>query len=278
MQTSGIYKIISPSGKIYIGSSKNINQRIKNYKNIKFVKRQRRVYNSFLKYGVENHIFEIVCYCEYDELYRLENYYGLYFDVCGKNGLNCVIPRSGDIKGKVSLETIEKLRINGGHNKGSKRTPEQNEANRQRNLGRKASEATKLKMSKTRKGKVFSLETRQRISASNKGKYVSEETKEKLRIVNLGKKYSDDTKKKLSIAGKNKSVESKYKQLLNCPTRKEIIQYDLNMNFVAEHFSLKQLCRDLKGFYYNGVTNCLRNKTKKYKGFIWKYKENDLKK
>lgn len=275
MQTSGIYKITSPSNKIYIGSSNNVNKRIKQYKNLKFVKKQTKVYNSFLKYGVENHIFEIICYCKFEELYKLENYYGQLFDVCGKNGLNCIIPGTHELKGKVSLETIEKLKLNGKKGKGCKRTLEQNEANRQRNLGKKHTETTKLKMSESRKGKIPSLEARQKASITSKGKFVSEETRQKLRIANLGKKYSEETKRKVSEASKNRSTETKYKQILNCPTRKEIIQYDLNMNFVAEHFSLKQLCRDLKGFYYNGVTNCLKNKTKKYKGFIWKYKENN---
>ena len=60
----GIYKIISPSGKIYIGESENIPNRIYYYK-IVSCKKQRRLYNSIKKYGWENHIFEIIEECDF---------------------------------------------------------------------------------------------------------------------------------------------------------------------------------------------------------------------
>ena len=46
----GIYKITSPSGKIYIGQSKDINLRIIYYKNAR-CKCQQKLYYSILKYG-----------------------------------------------------------------------------------------------------------------------------------------------------------------------------------------------------------------------------------
>jgi group I intron endonuclease len=255
---SGIYRITSPTNRIYIGSSKNVHKRLKSYKNINNVKLQTRVYNSFLKHGIDKHIFEIICYCDFDDLYKLENYYGLLFDVCGKNGLNCVIPHFEDIKGKVSEETIEKMRKNCGKKKGIKRTPEMNEANRLRNLGRKHSDETKKKMSENRKGKSPSLEARIKSSITQKGKKVSEETRQKLRNANLGKKYSDETKRKVGLASKNQSPESRYKKLLNTPNRKSFIQYDMDMNSIKEHFSLKQAMRD--GLPYRSITRCLKNK------------------
>jgi group I intron endonuclease len=59
----GIYKITSPSGRIYIGQSINIKRRFKEY-NSRLGKGQLLLNRSFLKYGVENHIFEIICFCE----------------------------------------------------------------------------------------------------------------------------------------------------------------------------------------------------------------------
>ena len=56
----GIYKITSPTNRIYIGQSINIEYRFKQYRWIK-AKSQTRLRNSFLKHGVENHKFEIVC-------------------------------------------------------------------------------------------------------------------------------------------------------------------------------------------------------------------------
>ena len=58
----GIYKITSPSGKIYIGQSKDINKRFNLYKRLQ-CERQPKLYNSFIKYGTINHKFEVLCEC-----------------------------------------------------------------------------------------------------------------------------------------------------------------------------------------------------------------------
>ena len=55
----GIYKIITPSNQIYIGQSWDIEKRFNQYK-ILNCKNQIRIYRSFVKYGVENHKFEII--------------------------------------------------------------------------------------------------------------------------------------------------------------------------------------------------------------------------
>lgn len=55
----GIYKITSPSGKIYIGQSWDLNKRFKQYNSLQ-CKGQKKLYNSLCKYGVENHSFEII--------------------------------------------------------------------------------------------------------------------------------------------------------------------------------------------------------------------------
>lgn len=70
----GIYKITSPSGKIYIGQSVDILSRINKYKNAKCIT-QPIILKSILKYGWENHLFEIVLECEKSELNEKERYY-----------------------------------------------------------------------------------------------------------------------------------------------------------------------------------------------------------
>lgn len=57
---TGIYKITNPKGRIYIGQSKNIDERITRYKKLQCCKHQLFLYRSFLKYGVDNHSFEII--------------------------------------------------------------------------------------------------------------------------------------------------------------------------------------------------------------------------
>lgn len=61
----GIYKITSLSDRIYIGQSTNINKRLNSYKSsLCNSKKQTRLYNSFKKYGVKNHSFEILEVCD----------------------------------------------------------------------------------------------------------------------------------------------------------------------------------------------------------------------
>ena len=84
----GIYKIISPSGKVYVGQSINIESRIKKYASCN-CKLQVRLYSSIKKYGWENHIFEILEECSIEELNSRERYWQDQYECIGKNGLNC---------------------------------------------------------------------------------------------------------------------------------------------------------------------------------------------
>ena len=103
----GIYKITSPSNKIYIGQSNNILYRWKyGYFNYKCNK-QTKLFNSLKKYGYENHKFEIIEECDVNLLDEREIYWGECFNVLGSEGLNC---RLGDGKGKLSEETKQKMR------------------------------------------------------------------------------------------------------------------------------------------------------------------------
>ena len=91
----GIYKITSPSNKVYIGSSNNIQRRFLNYKYYQ-CKQQIRLYNSLKKYGVENHKFEIIEECKLDNLIVKEKYWVDKFDSI-KIGLNIQYPGANRI-------------------------------------------------------------------------------------------------------------------------------------------------------------------------------------
>ena len=101
----GIYKIVSPSSKIYIGQSSNIENRKYYYKKLHCIK-QIKLYNSIKKHGWENHQFEIIEECSLEQLNGREIYWGLYYDVLGENGLNL---RLGDANGLCSEETKKKI-------------------------------------------------------------------------------------------------------------------------------------------------------------------------
>lgn len=108
----GIYKIVSPSGKIYIGSSKDIDKRFKQHR--KMCKKQPKLYNSLLKYGIDKHTFSVVEICDLSILLDRELYYGMLYNVLD-DGLNCKLPSSGDKYKTVCQETRDLLsRLNKG--------------------------------------------------------------------------------------------------------------------------------------------------------------------
>jgi hypothetical protein len=55
----GIYKILSPSGRVYIGKSKNVRDRWRAYQTLK-CEGQQKVFNSLNRYQPERHIFSIL--------------------------------------------------------------------------------------------------------------------------------------------------------------------------------------------------------------------------
>ena len=138
----GIYKITSPSGRVYIGQSTDIERRFREYKSYRSIS-QTKLHRSFLKYGVSNHSFEVIIECKIKDLNRLERYFQDYYDVLVK-GLNCILTKSGDKSGVLSNET--KLRIG------------------EKSKGRIYSEEYKSNMSKIMTGRAFTKEWRVKLS------------------------------------------------------------------------------------------------------------------
>ena len=170
----GIYKIISPKNRIYIGQSIDIEKRFNTYK-LLHCKKQIRLYNSFLKYGIDKHKFEILCECSVEELNEKERYYQDTFSILNKNGLNCKLTKTNDRNGKHSEET-------------------------------------KLKIIESRKGYTHSEETKNKLSNAQKGKKLSKEIREKMSIARKGKKHSIEHCNKIikSLKGNTNSLGSKH--------------------------------------------------------------------
>jgi group I intron endonuclease len=100
----GIYKITSPSGKIYIGQSTNIEKRWSTYKKLQ-CKGQIKLFNSLKKYGHEAHKFEVLEECDKDQLIQKETHWKQHYDVLNTPSLCCRMDGKG---GKDSLETIQR--------------------------------------------------------------------------------------------------------------------------------------------------------------------------
>lgn len=148
----GIYKITSPSERVYIGQSIDITRRFLQYSQSN-ADGQVLLKYSFNKYGIKNHIFEVIEECLHEELNIRERYWQDYYDVLSKKGLNCVL-----------TETNELPKI--------------------------LSEEVKTKISNAMTGKIKTIETKNKISNSRKNKVHSQETKDKIGLARLGTKYN----------------------------------------------------------------------------------------
>lgn len=65
-QNCGIYTVKNPIGKIYLGQSEKLIQKMKEYRSANT--QATGLYDSFRKYTVEKHDFEILCFCEPEAL------------------------------------------------------------------------------------------------------------------------------------------------------------------------------------------------------------------
>lgn len=219
----GIYKITSPTNKIYIGQSTNISQRFNSYRNYK-CKGQSKLYNSLKKYGHEKHKFEITMQCSKEELNQFEIYYiELFQTFNSKYGLNL---QAGGYNGSPSEETRNKIReINLGH----KHSEETKEKLRISSTGRKHSKETISKMKLVRRTEEYKLN----LSIKLKGRKQSEEHNLKNKLSHLGIKHSEEQKQKISIGNKNKKRSSesieRYRQaaLNRSPEHKENIRLSI---------------------------------------------------
>lgn len=118
---SGVYKIENPKGRIYVGSSYNVEKRIYNYKKGWAGKGQPRLYNSFIKYGTDNHIYTILEFCKESETKTRERYWQEQLQVTSDEGLNCVlveargVPKQHTEQTKVKISNTLAGRLKGPH-------------------------------------------------------------------------------------------------------------------------------------------------------------------
>ena len=106
----GIYKITSPTNKIYIGQSIDIDKR-KEYYTKRRCQGQRRLFYSIQKHGWESHIFEVIEECEIENLNNRERYWQDFYNVLSENGLNCKLTQTWDKSGKTHPDSILKMSL-----------------------------------------------------------------------------------------------------------------------------------------------------------------------
>jgi len=143
----GIYKIINPNGRVYIGQSINIENRFNQYRRIdKCVSASPRLHRSLLKYGYHNHEFTVIEECEISQLNKLERFWQDFFNATSKHNLNCILTKTDSKSGK----------------------------------GKPISDKQKKQISKVHKGKVLSQETIKKIKLARSKQIITEEHKRRI--------------------------------------------------------------------------------------------------
>jgi group I intron endonuclease len=231
----GIYKIISPSGKIYIGQTTNFTKRKNYYKN-GAKPYQVRIHNSLQKYGYDAHTIEFIEECLVENLNERERYWQDFYDVIGENGLNCRLTATNNKSGYLSDELKQKL---SDIRKKTIISGEWREKFAYDWTGKKHTEQTKHKMSESAKGKKKSLEHIAKLPQNQKG----------------------CTRPKASEA-------TKIKQSLNSGKSKIVYQYTMNGIFIDEYRNVSeaQRCLGIKN-----ISSAALGKIPSSGGFKWSY-------
>lgn len=170
-EAPGIYMIVSPSKRVYIGQSTNIRSRVNRYSKMS-CKDQPMLYNSFIKHGFESHTISVIELCQVgDDLNNLERLYISKYDSTNKDtGLNLTTGgqdyffHSQEVRAKMS-------EAQKGNKKtlGRKQSTEEVEKRVSKLRGQKRSDKAKLNMRMGQLGKKRTLEHRQNTSRGLKG-------------------------------------------------------------------------------------------------------------
>lgn len=219
--TYSVYMHISPSGKRYVGITKQVVKKRwkQGYKHNPYFT------NAINKYGWDNfeHIViasglskEDACNMEISLIskYKSDQHdFGYNESSGGENS-------GTGVKHIVSDETRRKMsEAHLGQTSGMKgkhHTEESKEKNRQAHLGKITSDETKQKLSMSNRGRTLSEEARHKVSEGLRGRKLSEEHKQKLSAAKKGKPsprtgqtLSEETRRKISESLKRHNKENK---------------------------------------------------------------------
>jgi len=258
-----IYKITSPSGRVYVGRTSNFKSRMQDYKKKNPKLSQPLIGRSLKKYGFSNH--EVVIlekfkgdneYSSGKEMFWIRSFMSQFHKYPEQRGMNLTMGGEGTIGIFVSEEQKRK----------SSETRKANLTDEERTRLRNMSYVNNG-LPSPRLGKTHTDEVKAKLSAFhtgkkwNLGKVRTPEMKEKYRQSSMGKslgrKYTGEKLERIRKSGLSK--------------RKPILQYDLNHNFIAEHISISQAVKDTH-IPQTTIHHILNGRIPKPKKFIFKYK------
>jgi group I intron endonuclease len=226
--TCGIYKITSPSGNFYIGSSSDIERRWREHRSM--LRRERHanpaLQSAYKKYGLDKLGFEIIEICEVTRNLEREQFY-----------IDTLSPayNIGPVAGQEMLGRTHTEEAKAAMSL-SRRVENLSEETRKRmrdgHVGRIVSEETRKKLSQSLSGsrnpcfgKVYSPEEKMMRSMALKDRPKPDAMREKIRLARTGKPRSAETVEKMRAAHRKYSDED-YLRILELSnagmTQKEI--------------------------------------------------------
>lgn len=190
-KVAGIYKITSPSGKVYIGQSWDIHNRWRLHRaDFNRGRGNPHLVNSFRKYGVDTHTFEIIYQLPANPpnntQYNLDIWEQFLMDESRAEHVHLFNMREAGSNGRPSKESIAKMVAT--------RRSRDNFAVSENALRKRRAAL------KGRPGRPHTEETKRLLADLARGKVQSEETKERNRQSQLGRKHSPETKAKIALA------------------------------------------------------------------------------
>lgn len=231
-----IYKITSPTGRLYIGVTSNYKNRIRTYHG-GWKQSQPLIMRSLSKYGATNHSFEIVdtfmsdlAYALGKEMFFIRSYMSNRHKWPEQNGMNLTDGGQGTLGWKMSEK--------------------QKKQNSDRVKGFKHTEEAKKKISEASKGNKHGI-----------GHKWTEEKRVSMIGLMKGNKYGKGPNENNKIALR----ESAKKR------RKPVNQYDLYGNLVAKYNSVQDAAIGSK-VSISAIKAILCGQYNKMKGFTFKYK------
>lgn len=242
----GIYKITSPSGKIYIGQSINIQQRKQFYSKL-YCKKQRKIYLSLNKYGWEAHQFEIIEECVLSCLDEREIYWKIFYNSV-ESGLNCGYWDHSPMRGKTHSNFI------------------------------------KNKISKAKTGHICYLNPQrgEKISKAKMGIKQSKEAGILKSLANKGKPKPNgfgDLISKIKKGKPNPKTSIAKRGVPNPNISKSILQYDLQGKYISTHRTQQEASISIGRSNINSkesIGQCCRKVLKTSFGFIWRFETDPL--
>jgi group I intron endonuclease len=227
-----IYKLTSPSGKSYIGQTRNFRMRCNEHKSSKHCT---KLSSAIKKYGLESFSHEILeSGLTIEQANIAEELYINEHATIHPNGYNLAsgggASRHNDETKKL-ISSIQKGRVKSEDerkkisesNKGKKLSDAHKEKLRVANVGKKMSQESIAKTVAANTGRKHSEETRAKLSESHKGHTASEETKLKMSASRKGKKQPIEAIRKSSESrkGQKRSEETKERMRIAYAKRRE---------------------------------------------------------